>query len=304
MRFAIETWAPEYGVATDESTLQPSSGDVDVAVECAADAWAPRAPTGATAAETITFVDGIRRIDARIWVRGAHGTHPGVCASVAAGAVRCTPTDATVVAASVRRGVFAAPDGAGPIVTSYGSYELYPCADSLPESLYLGVHEQMTELENDVSDTQSDAELLVFDGPLRGRTHVNSVGYVKTQHVQYLPDALQAVLGDLDDGERTPVFLIRAGGFTRWSWYLRLPGRRAHALSGVVRCELPGIGTAADAVARADEVSATLPRFASRPHKEPRAPQNLYPIAGLESQLRRRLGDQQFLERTLRRAAA
>ena len=51
-------------------------------------------------------------------------------------------------------------------------------------------------------------------------------------------------------------------------------------------------------------ISRTLPRFASEPHKDPRAPQNLYPIAGLEHALRRRLGDPLLLERSLRRAAA
>ena len=34
-----------------------------------------------------------------------------------------------------------------------------------------------------------------------------------------------------------------------------------------------------------------LTGYASEQHKEPRAPQNLYPIAGLEQELRRRLGD-------------
>ncbi len=51
-------------------------------------------------------------------------------------------------------------------------------------------------------------------------------------------------------------------------------------------------------------MSAVLPRFASEPHKEPRAPQNLVPIAGLEHRLRHRLGDPLVLERALRVAAA
>ena len=76
-----------------------------------------------------------------------------------------------------------------------------------------------------------------------------------------------------------------------WSWYLRLPGLRGHPLSGVVRCELPAAGSVAAAVERADVVSACLPRFASQAHKEPRAPQNLVPIAGLEQRLRHLLGD-------------
>jgi hypothetical protein len=146
--------------------------------------------------------------------------------------------------------------------------------------------------------------VVVFDGPLRGRNDPAGVGYVKTQHVLYLPERFVPVLGRLADGDRTPVFLVGGRGFTRYSWYLRLPGPRNQPLSGIVRLEIPAIGPACDAVGRAEQVSALLPRFASQPHKEPRAPQNLYPIAGLESQLRRRLGDANLLERSLRLAAA
>jgi hypothetical protein len=48
----------------------------------------------------------------------------------------------------------------------------------------------------------------------------------------------------------------------------------------------------------------TLVRFASTEYKDARAPQNLYPIAGLERELRRRLGEPNMLYRALRRAAA
>ena len=50
--------------------------------------------------------------------------------------------------------------------------------------------------------------------------------------------------------------------------------------------------------------AAVLPRFASEPHKDTRAPQNLYPIGGLERELRHRFGDQALLFRSLQRAAA
>ena len=46
-----------------------------------------------------------------------------------------------------------------------------------------------------------------------------------------------------------------------------------------------------------------LPPLASAPHKDPRAPQNLVPIGGLERELRHRLGDQHILYRALRSAA-
>jgi hypothetical protein len=47
----------------------------------------------------------------------------------------------------------------------------------------------------------------------------------------------------------------------------------------------------------------TLARYASAGYKDSRAPQNLYPIAGLERALRRRLGDPGVLYRALRTAA-
>ena len=48
----------------------------------------------------------------------------------------------------------------------------------------------------------------------------------------------------------------------------------------------------------------TIGPFASEPHKDARAPQNLYPIAGLERELRHRLGDQAVIYRALRLASS
>ena len=64
-----------------------------------------------------------------------------------------------------------------------------------------------------------------------------------------------------------------------------------------------GIARATRQYVLADRVAATLPRFASEPHKDARAPQNLYPIGGLERQLRHRLGDAAVVYRALRRAS-
>ena len=53
-----------------------------------------------------------------------------------------------------------------------------------------------------------------------------------------------------------------------------------------------------------DLTARLLPPLASVPYKDPRAPQNLVPIGGLERELRHRLGDQHVLYRALRAAAA
>ena len=304
VKFSVETWAPEYGIAADQNSLEEAADSVDATIERPLNQWAGIRPAPGTVPTRILFVDGVRRIDARVWIHDGDRSHVGVCASVAAGAVECSSTSAVVIATHVRRGLFApAASGAGPITSRHADYEFRPTPSDDPEAIYNGIHELMTELELSAA-VEHSSELVVFDGPLRGRNDPIGVGYIKTQQVQYLPDEVVPVLGQLADGERTPLLLIGGRGFTRYSWYLRLPGPRNQPLSGIVRLEVPAVGPVVDAVARAEIVSACLPRFASEPHKEPRAPQNLYPIAGLENQLRHRLGDALLLERSLRVAAA
>ena len=303
MRFAVETWAPEYGVAADEAQLAEPSGRVDIDIETPGTRWEPIHPPTVHSTGPVVFVDGVRRIDARVWIADGDHARIGVCATVAAGAVRCADGSAEVVAHRVCRGLFAAADApARTILTRAGAYESVSCVDDTAEKLYLGIHEHMTGLETDLA-VGDDVELIVYDGPLRGRTDPRGVGYVKTHDVQYLPVDQQRLVGRLEPGVRTPMFEIGGRGFVRWSWYLRLPGPIAHPLSGVVRCELVNRGTLENASAMADLVTALLPTYASAPHKDPRAPQNLYPIAGLERELRRRMGDPQVLERALRLAA-
>jgi hypothetical protein len=75
-------------------------------------------------------------------------------------------------------------------------------------------------------------------------------------------------------------------------------------MAGIIRAEASTDLDVTAAAMTADATTAILPRFASVPHKDPRAPQNQQPIAGRERELRRRLGDAQLLERALRVAAA
>lgn len=310
MRYAVESWDPAYGTSGDDQALAELDESVDATVECALTEWNPITPPAGAQLPPVTFVDGVRRIDARVWISGSDPSdpndeisYPGVCATVAAGAVRCESGSAQVIEAVVERALYTAAPNAGPISTRHGAYSLRPLAEGTPEALYLGVHNHMTAVETALSVDLNGGALIVFDGPLRGRDAASGVGYIKTHNVQYLERPQHRVVGQLAAGQRTPLFLI-GGRFTRWSWYLRLPGPVSHALSGVVRLELPGLGTVEDAAMRADIVSQLLPRYASEPHKDTRAPQNLHPIAGLERELRRRLGDPQLLERALRRAAA
>lgn len=311
MRFAVEGWSPEYGAATDEAALADTDERVDAGVEVPVAKWAPRsAPPGTVSPAVVRFVDGVRRIDARVWVTGADGVvHQGICATYAAGVVACDSA-ATVIAAEVRRSLFCPAAGAGAIETRHGRYGHVPVAGTSPDALSLALQGRMAELEHAVSERacaeagEDDDGLLVVDGPLRERHRLpGAVGYVKTHRDPYLPEGAAAVVARLVAGQRTPLFLV-TGRFARWSWYLRLPGPVTHAWAGVVRCEASLDLGPAEAASVADRVAVALPRFASAAHKEPRAPQNLYPIAGLERELRRRLGDPALLYRALRTAAA
>lgn len=306
MRFAVDAWAPDYGTSREEQ-LQEASRPVEVDVEVRPDRWAPISPDPAMRpAGAVTFVDGVRRIDARIWIGEPDGfDRPGVCSTVAAGAVRCLPGRATVEAVLVERALLSASVVAEDLdVGVAGRYKLRSVPVSSDEALYLAVHNHMMAVEQTLSEGLDEPGLVVYDGRLGPRTSADAAGYIKSQHVQYLESTdLQAVIGRLEPGQRTPVFHI-GGELPNWSWYLRLPGPRAHSMSGIVRVELPGLGDVSDAAERADLLSRTLPRFASEAHKDPRAPQNLYPIAGLERELRRRLGDHVLLDRALRQRAA
>jgi len=303
MKFSVETWTPEYGIAADDAQMEDSTDAVVVDIEASVDEWAPLDPIPAEMPNTIMFIDGVRRIDARVWITDEDTVRLGVCATVAAGSVLCTDTSATVIEAQVVRGLFTGPtDAAADIDTRHGSYRYFACEGNDPDDLYLGIHNEMTRLETGLG-VAPECELVVFDGPLRGRNDPNGVGYVKTQHVRYLPEELQPVLARLEAGQRTPLFHLGGRAGSRYSWYTRLPIERTQPWAGIVRCEVPASGSVSDAAERAHQVTALLPRYASEPHKDGRAPQNLYPIAGLENELRRRLGDQYLMERALRMVA-
>lgn len=306
VRFAVDAWAPEYGGSVEESALEASDVPTDITVEVPVAAWGPRTvpvevPSG------VVFVDGVRRIEARVWITGDDGhVGQGVCASYGAGAVRCDGR-AEVVAATVCRSLFAAASGAADLDTRHGCFVLVTVAGDDTDRLSLCLQRKMGDLEVAVAQTANAGHAgdpVIVDGPLRQHRHLrDAVGYVKGQHRFYGPPVVRAAVGELQAGQRTPVFVV-GEAFTRYSWYLRLPGERNHALAGIARCEASTDLGVAEVVSRADRVTAMLPRFSSRPHKDPRAPQNLYPIAGLERELRRRLGDPALLYRALREAAS
>ena len=220
MRFAVEQWSPDYDAPFAVPEGQPAA-EVDVTVERAAKEWAPIQPT-AEPADSILFVDGVQRIDARIWVDTGEGqVRGGLCASIATGVVRCTG-QAEVEDARVQR-LFVAPQPPGGVATRHGSYDPVAAVDDSNPSLTTAMEDQRRSAEIEITRDVSPADLVVLDGALWQRGNVeHAVGYLKTHQVAYLSGDQQAVVGALRPGQRTPLFLVKTS-WSRYSWYVRLP---------------------------------------------------------------------------------
>jgi hypothetical protein len=309
MRFSVDPWDPTYGSALD-TELEPTTGDdVSVDLEMAAADWRPIAVSSSRPEPAVVlFVDGVRRVEAKVWIDQSDGeVWPGICASYAAGVVACDGA-ARIVDVEMQRGLFTAAPSATDIESRHGSFAVKMTSSGNPDVLSLALQERMSAAEVAVAQrvraaNPVDDDLLVVDGPLRGRQHLaRTVGMIKTHNVAYLPPEQNRIVGALRAGERTPIFTIGTS-WSRHSWYLCLPGGEDAPWAGVVRCEASADLAAPEVVALADVTATVLPRYASERYKEPRAPQNLYPISGLERELRRRLGDAELLYRALRTVA-
>ncbi|HEX6933065.1 MAG TPA: DNA double-strand break repair nuclease NurA [Streptosporangiaceae bacterium] len=319
--FTVDPWDPSYGQASgdEQAALDDSTAELDVDLELPAASWCPLDPAaGVVPPDVVLFLDGVRRIDARVWVHGGGQPATGIAASLAAGVVACDGT-ARVADVAVERGLFTAAAEAGDIRTRAAVYPARRAAGPGFDQLSLAMQQRLSDIEIELAlavraSRLAADDLLVVDGPLRGRVRSpqgqlraedrldKTVGYIKTHHASYLPEAQAAVVGALRPGQRTPAFAIGTT-WRRTSWYLQLPAAGGAPWAGVVRIECSPDLAPEEVTELADLTARVLPPLASAPHKDPRAPQNLVPIGGLERELRRRLGDQQLLYRALRAAA-
>ena len=143
----------------------------------------------------------------------------------------------------------------------------------------------------------------VVDGPLNNirRTRaVPIVGYVKTHHRRLLDPVEPARV----PGRLNPVGAPVCSHRRRTLWLLPADWRcRPVGLAVGGNCALGGPACGRQAAIDAlDAASSWLPQYASAAHRDKRAPVNLIPIAGLETQLRRRAGDARLALRAVRDA--
>jgi uncharacterized protein len=313
MRIAVEAWSPDYGSGLELG--EPDEVSVEkVDTGCEVQQWTPITPRdSAPSQRPIAFVDGTRRIDARVFLmNGEGGATPGVAGTVGVGAVVCEFNGdrrrAKCAEVEITR-LLAVGDGlsqglsAGPGL----EYQGLPVPGQSTDRLVDEVHNSMRAREARVAQRLADGDHLVFaDGPLAvvdpGPRSI--IGFIKAHARRYLPPDKEAVLTQLGCGQRTPIFAfgeLRA----RYSWYVRLcaPERDMHGWFGIARCEVPAALAIDRVMEMADLSGRLLPGFASRPFWDARAPQNLVPIAGLERRLRHLMGERELVYRMIRSAA-
>jgi hypothetical protein len=328
----LDPWVPEYGgeLPSERGDAPDDDLDVDPEAELPRARWAPLAPAATDAAAPgLAFVDGVRRIEAHVLLRGGGQVAHAAFGSLGVGAVLCADGRADVAAVRVER-VLAIDSGVSlPDAVEVAPGLLYQpltTSERSPEAPLLRLQEAMRAAEETLASQSAarDDILVVCDGPLRpaafadgphaapqgdpgaareqGRSAPPLMGFVKRLHTTYLEPELMPVVARLPPGTRTPLFALRAPRrFARLAWYLRLDAPQAGEfdLAGVVRLEVADTLGLGEARRLADLSARLLPRFAPSRGRDPRAPQNLLPIGALESHLRRRMGDPRLARRRL-----
>lgn len=309
----IDPWQTEYGseLAADSETADATESVLQD-VEVPRPLWRPLAPQAASLSTPLVFVDGVRRVEARIQVPQAAGVAYGAFGSYAVGGVRVEDGAARFSDVRVDR-----------VVATGSGIELPNVVPVMPTATYRPIHAPETDADAPLRRIQYEMRqseerlarelgereetLVVADGPLTfagsaGRGH--TVGYIKRISEFYISDP--AFLGTMSAGTRTPLFAFHTQRrFARYAWFVRLadPLIGDSPLSGIVRLEVSAADVNRDqACALADATTAALPRFIASRTRDPRAPQNLIPIGTLESHLRHRMGDAALLRRHIESA--
>ena len=307
MQLRLDPWPAEYesAIPFEDLSLEPAP-PVDHTVETTE--WRAIPPRTPAAPAELCFVDGVRRVEARVLAEAGDQLVHGLFGSLAVGAVRSRAGAAAFSDLTVRRflilGAGLESDSTLRIGGSPLRFEALSTAANNPAEILALLQNQMRTCEALLGERLTGPDRRVFvDGPLTYFSGVRheTIGIVKTIHQPYLAAPQFRLVGSLAPGWRTPLFAIADGKHDRYSWYLRVAGGRAidHKLAGILRLEVRAAVGLERALALADCSAAELPRFASTSVRDSRAPQNLVPVGALEEELRRRLGDSLLLRRAV-----
>ena len=318
MRIALDPWGSEY---SSQVAAPHESDDEETTVQALEEPiedgpWKPRRPSPTTLPGMTAVIDGVMRSDARAVVTLDERRFLGLFCSHATGAA--VVDDAVSIAEMRVERLFITGSGqSGPesVLVPAGTsppltYVSYSSKATTPDKLSEALITEMRQSESQIAEKLSGPDRLILaDGNLTyigGSSSV--VGVIKSIYRMYLSAKRTKILERLKPGERTPLFRIQGGqkreSYDVFSCYLRLtePRRIEHAFAGLVRLEVKASLGPHKAVTLLDQAAVKVYELASRAPKDPRAPQNLLPVGGLERQLRRRLGDPQLVRRGIEKA--
>lgn len=330
MKLRLDPWATDYDTAfhaEDHEAGSRVSADVEVS------RWQPIDPDPAAtiSAERLLFLDGSRRSEARVLLEDERRQVAfGAIGSFGVGVVDCCPQQR-------RRAAFLNPEdaaeapgvvrlctvGSGHRLEAFEvvprlrrvlgklSYRVVSTEKTDAEAVVRQLQFSMLEAERQLAARLSGAfpeALIITDGP-RPRMGYGPqvVGYVKTIHALGLGDEQLEVVRSLEQGQRSPIYLKTDQDESQqiFEWFLRLRDPRPwlYSFAGMVRLQAyagPKPDPRLSEVRRlADGLARLLPRFATRAHQDPRAPQQLLPVRALERELGRRMGNAQVVRRRI-----
>lgn len=301
----LDPWPPEYDSAVQFGEIETEiAGVIDTTVETTG--WKAIHPESCSAPPNLCFVDGVRRVEARVIADVNHKPVHGLFGSTGVGYTKICNHNASFGDLSVERFLILGAGLKQSDVIRVGNLDLRfeGVSSSLNSPLELlgELQNLMRTSEANLGQRLASSGACVFaDGPLTYYAIAKQevVGIIKSIYLPYLSPEHFAIVSTLEGGYRTPLFAIKDGKYNRYSWFLRVAKGRAvdHALAGILRLEVrEAIGV--DRAKEMANLSATeLPRFASSSIRDPRAPQNLLPIGALEGELRRHLGDAVLVRR-------
>lgn len=308
-RLLLDPWSPDYEAPIQiDGPEMVGTGEIDPSVETVE--WKPIKPAQVTS-RRICFVDGVRRIDARVLAQDKDGTliH-GLFASAGVGCVASEGGHAKYERVVIYRYLIL---GGGrqkaeriTAGTQIVRFEGIASPGDTQQDLINCLQNEMRTHEAGLAEAFLGTGTCVFaDGPLNYFSAATDalVGVIKRIYLPYLDAAHFALVAQLATGERTPLFSIRDGKYDRYSWFQRLATPRAmeHGLAGIVRAEVRAALGLRQAGEIANFAAVRLPQFASTSVRDPRAPQNLVPVGALEGQLRHHLGDAITIRRAIER---
>jgi hypothetical protein len=305
-RFFLDPWPPDYDSAVQIDEADVQTPEIDLKVETPE--WKAIRCDGSGSRLLMCFVDGVRRVEARVISQEADHIIYGLFGSAGVGTVLCRNGLAEMDRLNVRRYLIIGRQKERSESLSIGgmnlSYEGFPIATNTPIETLAALQNLMRTAEAELGQSLlSDDSCVFVDGPLTYYSMAKQalVGIVKTFLRLYVPRECVPLLAELRAGERTPLFLIRDNKLNRYSCFLRLaqPQRTAHPLAGIVRLEVRAAVDLTKIISLINYATYELPRFASSPIRDPRAPQNLIPIGALEEELKRRLGDPILIRRAI-----